>query len=104
MSTSLNGKYKFQNSDEVPEVPTVPLMKSQKIPADQKKPRTPAQLEATRKLAEANRAKALARRGLMVECPNPKISQPVCESSKSLNGPTTRLNHAITSLSMRRKR
>ena len=72
MSKHLNGKYKFQNTDEVPDVPTVPLVKSQKIPIDQKKPRTPAQLEATRKLTEANIAKALARRGLMAEMPKPE--------------------------------
>jgi len=72
MSKHLNGTYKFQNTDEVPEIPTVPVRNHIKVPADQKKPRTPAQIEASRKLGEANKAKALARRGLMTEMPKPE--------------------------------
>jgi len=72
MSKHINGTYKFQNTDEVPEVPTVPVRNHIKVPADQKKPRTPAQIEASRKLGEANKAKALARRGLMTEMPKPE--------------------------------
>jgi len=71
-TSNLSGKYKFQNADEVPDVPTVPVRNHVKVPADQKKPRTSAQIEASRKLGEANKAKALARRGLMVEMPKPE--------------------------------
>ena len=72
LTSNLSGKYKFQNADEVPDVPTVPLRNHDKVPPEQKTPRTPAQIEASRKLGEANRAKALARRGLMTEMPKPE--------------------------------
>lgn len=76
LTSNLSGKYKFQNADEVPDVPTVPLRNHIKVPPEQKKPRTPAQIEAARKLGEANKAKALARRGLMTEMPKPEDIPP----------------------------
>jgi hypothetical protein len=69
--SNLVGKYKFEKTDQ-DVVGTTPIRKEVKLPEEQKKPRTPAQLEAIRKLTEANKAKALARRGLMTEMPKPE--------------------------------